>query len=224
MYPKLSIGCFFQISFAVIRLRRTRALILQNIITCLVFYRQRWLHSMPAKERPWFKLWPNNVPKHLRYPKISLSDLLSRSTKKHPESVAMSFFDREITYEEFDLLSNQFARGLSTFGVGKSDCVAILLPNIPQFLIAYYGVLKAGGVVTAVSPLHREREIQRQLADSEARAIVVSDSNFPIVEAVWQKTKLNQAIITGIDEFSGNPTSKPALSTREASSSGERLV
>jgi long-chain acyl-CoA synthetase len=83
------------------------------------------------------------------------------------------------------------------------------LPNIPQFIIAYYGILKVGAVLTAISPLHREREVEYQLADSEAHAIVTLDSLLPIVEAVWQKTKLKYAIVTSADEFAQTPTPQP---------------
>jgi long-chain acyl-CoA synthetase len=75
------------------------------------------------------------------------------------------------------------------------------LPNIPQFVIAYYGVLKAGGVLTAISPLHKEREVDYQLNDSEAETIIALDSLYPIVKNVWSKTKLKRAIITTLEEY-----------------------
>ena len=77
---------------------------------------------------------------------------------------------------KLDLLSNQFANALVKLGVKKGDRVALFLPNIPQFIIAYFGILKAGAVVTAISPLHREREVEYQLNDSGAQTIVTLDS------------------------------------------------
>ena len=87
------------------------------------------------------------------------------------------------------------------------------LPNIPQFVIAYFGVLKAGAVLTAISPLHKEREVEYQLCDSEATAIVALDSLYPIVANVWQKTKLKHVIVTSLEEYAAKPAvpaSKPA--------------
>ena len=80
------------------------------------------------------------------------------------------------SYAQLEVLSNQFANALVKLEVDIGDRVAVFLPNIPQFIIAYFGALKAGGVVTAISPLHREREVEYQLCDSGAKTIVAQDS------------------------------------------------
>ena len=114
-----------------------------------------------------------------------------KSSKKAPrlaqKKTAIVYGERAITYAELDIFSNQFANALVQLGVKKGDRVALFLPNIPQFIIAYFGVLKAGAVVTAISPLHREREVEYQLADSGAETIVALDSLYPIVAAVKAK-------------------------------------
>ncbi|MCW4017631.1 MAG: long-chain fatty acid--CoA ligase [Candidatus Bathyarchaeota archaeon] len=151
------------------------------------------------------------MPKTLIYPQVPLFEVLNQTVQSYPKNVAISYLGREITYEELGLLSDQFASALVSLGVKKGDCVAIFLPNVPQFIIAYYGILKAGAVLTAVSPLHREREVEHQLADSEAQTIVALDSLFPVVEVVWQKTKLTHAIVTSIDEYAKTPAQKQSL-------------
>jgi long-chain acyl-CoA synthetase len=89
------------------------------------------------------------------------------------------------------------------------------LPNIPQFVIAYFGVLKAGAAVTAISPMHREREVEHQLGDSEAETIVLLDSALPVVEAVWHRTKLKRAVVTGLDDYAHNtPTEQSAKTAK----------
>jgi long-chain acyl-CoA synthetase len=93
--------------------------------------------------------------------------------------------------------------------VKKGDKVAIFLPNIPQFVISYYGALKAGAVVTAISPLYKEREVEHQLNDSEAETIVVLDMLYPVVEKVWEKTKLRNVIVAGLKDYM--PTFKAVL-------------
>jgi len=90
--------------------------------------------------------------------------------------------------------------------------VAIFLPNIPQFIIAYFGILKAGGVVTAISPLHREREVEYQLNDSGAQTIVVLNSLYPIIAKVKQKTQLKNILVTGLDEYCYKKAVSPDIS------------
>ena len=136
------------------------------------------------------------MPKHIEYPQVPLQEILRKSAEAYPEKTAIVYGEREITYAELDLLSNKFANALIKLGVKKGDRTAIFLPNIPQFIIAYFGVLKAGAVVTAISPLHREREVEYQLNDSGAETIVALDSLYPIVEAVREKTKLKNVILT----------------------------
>jgi long-chain acyl-CoA synthetase len=161
---------------------------------------------MSAKSKPWFKFWPTAVPEGLDYPEVPLHELLRKSAKTHPETAAIAYFEREITYAELDLLSDQFAAALAALGVKKGSKVAVFLPNIPQFIIAYFGILKAGAVLTAISPLHKEREVAYQLIDSQAEAIVALDTLYPIVEKVWRKTKLKHAVVTSLVEYaSKNP-------------------
>jgi len=157
--------------------------------------------SVQAKNKPWFSSWPQDLPQNLEYPKVPLHEILEKTAKEHPEKAAIAYFKREITYAELDSLSNQFAGALAALGVKKGDRVAIFLPNIPQFLIAYYGALKAGAVLTAISPLHKEREVAYQLNDAEAETVVALDSLYPIVEAVWWKTTLKNAVVTNMEEY-----------------------
>jgi long-chain acyl-CoA synthetase len=157
--------------------------------------------SVPAEEKPWFKNWPSNVPKHLNYPDVPLFELLRQTAKKHPEKLAIAYLGREITYAKLDALSDQFATALVGLGIEKNNRVALFLPNIPQFIIAYYGILKAGAVLTTISPLHREREVEYQLSDSEAKAIVTLDSLFPITKEVLGKTLTKDVVITSLDEY-----------------------
>ena len=162
-----------------------------------------------VNSKPWFNSWPTQVPKHIEYPEIPLQEILQKSAKEFQQKTAIIFDEREISYAQLDLLSNQFANSLVKLGVKKGERVAIFLPNIPQFIVSYFGILKAGGVVTAISPLHREREVEYQLKDSGAQTIVALDSLYPIIEKVKQKTQLKNVILTGLNEYSYKKTSSP---------------
>jgi long-chain acyl-CoA synthetase len=163
----------------------------------------------PAK--PWFRSWPEGIPKHLKYPEISLPSLLEETVQKYPDKPALIYFDREITYRELKLHSDRFASALANFGIRKGEKVAIFLPNIPQFVIAYYGLMKLGAVASAISPLYKEREVEHQLRDAEAETLVLLDLLYPIVEKTWQKTKLKRLIIAGLKDYM--PKSKRILGT-----------
>lgn len=156
---------------------------------------------MSEQKKLWYKFWPAAMPTNLDYPEVPLHDLLRDSARKHPKISAITNFEREITYAELDLLSDQFASGLAALGVRKGSRVAVFLPNIPQFIIAYFGILKAGAVITAISPMHKERELTYQLNNSNAEIIVVLDSLYPIVENVWRNTKLKKVVFTNMDEY-----------------------
>jgi long-chain acyl-CoA synthetase len=99
------------------------------------------------------------------------------------------------------LAVDKFATALAGLGVKKGEKVAIFLPNMPQFVISYYGAIKIGAVETAISPLYREREVEHQLADSEAETIVVLDALYPIVEKVLEKTMVKRVIVTSLKEY-----------------------
>ena len=156
-------------------------------------------------DMPWFNCWPTGIPKHIDYPKVPLQEILKKTGDAYPEKIAIAYGEQEISYSQLETLSNQFANALIKLKVEKGGRVAIFLPNIPQFIIAYFGALKAGAIVTAVSPLYREREVEYQLADSGAETIVVLDSLYPIVEKVREKTQVKHIIITGIVENSVSP-------------------
>src|SRR3990170_3965254 len=156
---------------------------------------------MPDENKPWFHSRPAEVPRTIQYPTVPLYEILKKTAREHPEKTAIAYRDKQISYAELDALSDRFATGLASLSVKKGDGAALFLPNIPQFIIAYYGILKAGAVVTAISPQHKEREVEHQLSDSEAETIIVLDSLYPIVERVWQKTKLKHAVPTSLDEF-----------------------
>jgi long-chain acyl-CoA synthetase len=165
-------------------------------------------------DSPWFSCWPAGVPKHIKYPFFPLQSILKKTAQAYPEKTAIAYNEREITYSQLEALSNKFAASLIKLKVEKSDRVALFLPNTPQFIIAYFGALTAGAIVTTISPLHREREVEHQLVDSGAKTIVTLDSTLPIVQKVKQKTQLRNVITTSLQDYNSQPeTSTPKLNT-----------
>lgn len=152
-------------------------------------------------QKPWLKHYPPQVRPQLDYPKVSLTYLLERAAKDFPDQIATIFFGAKLTYAEVWRQVNQFAGSLAGLGVKKGDRVALMMPNCPQAVIAYYGALLIGAVVVQNNPLYVEREIQAQLQDSGAETIVALDLLHPRIMKVKPNTPLKHVIFTGLQEY-----------------------
>jgi len=123
-------------------------------------------------EHPWL-----NVPLDGRYDipmpeKRPIYSLLTDSANRHPQNLCIHFQGRNLTYAQVDEISSRFASALVSLGVKKGDRVAIFMPNIPQLVISYFGILKAGGIVVMCNPIYKDRELEHQLRDSGAEVVV----------------------------------------------------
>src|SRR6478752_5120840 len=128
-------------------------------------------------ERRWLGKYPDGLKADidLTAESGSLVDLLRASVSKFGDRVAYDFFGIDITYRTVDLVSSHLASYLQSIGLEKGDRVAVMLPNVPQYPIAVAAILKAGMVAVNVNPLYTPRELEHQLKDSGARAIVILD-------------------------------------------------
>jgi long-chain acyl-CoA synthetase len=125
--------------------------------------------------RPWISSYSDGVPDDIELPKSSLSDLITDSAAEWPDNVALEFFGRETSYAE---LADQIARaaeGLRAFGVRKGDIVALVLPNCPQHVVAFYAALRLGAIVVEHNPLYTPRELRHQFEDHEAKIVIAWD-------------------------------------------------
>src|SRR5207249_32386 len=118
-----------------------------------------------------------------------------------PERAALIFFRQRMSYRELDRLSNRFAHALRQLGIKAGDRVAIVLPNIPQCIIAFYGILKAGGVVVLGSPLSNEEELAYQLRDSGAQVLLTLTSYHAMIERICANTEIKDVITTDVREY-----------------------
>jgi long-chain acyl-CoA synthetase len=151
--------------------------------------------------RPWFKHYDPEVPLHLTYPRIQLYSLLDKTAAKNPGSPCANFFGRRLTYEQLKQLSDCFAAGIRSLGIRKGDRVVLLLPNSPQFLVAYYGLLKAGAVVVPLNPLSAERELEFYLTDSGAKAAITIPLFLNKLAPLRGKTPLKHIIYSRLADF-----------------------
>jgi long-chain acyl-CoA synthetase len=157
--------------------------------------------------RPWTKWYLEGVQKDITVEEKSVVDTINEATEKWKDKTAVVFYGRKVSYKELRDQVDRFATALHDLGVKKGDKVALLLLNSPQFIIAYYGALKAGATLTAISPVYVGSEIKYQLEDSGARMIVCLDILYDNVEK--SGVKLDAVILTGIGEYL--PTMKKFL-------------
>jgi long-chain acyl-CoA synthetase len=155
-------------------------------------------------EKIWLKSYPAGIPAEIDVNQYaSLREVLEQSCAKFSPRVAYSCMGRSITFADLDRLSTQFGAFLQGRGLKKGARVALMMPNILQYPICLFGVLRAGCTVVNVNPLYTPRELEHQLADSGAEVIVVVDNFAHVLAGVMAKTKVRQVVVTSIGEMLG---------------------
>jgi len=158
-------------------------------------------------DRIWLKSYPPGVPAEIDPGKLrSLRELQEHSYAAYADRPAFVQMGRSITYRELDDLSRSFAAWLlQVAGLKKGDRLAIMLPNVLQYPIALFGALRAGIVVVNTNPLYTPRELEHQLADSGAAAIVVLENFAHVVQEVLPRTQVRRVLVTGVGDYLAFP-------------------
>lgn len=155
-------------------------------------------------EKIWIKSYPPGIPAEINIDHLdSLVTLFEEACKKYSDQVAYISMDREMTYGELDRLSRDFAGWLQSVGLEKGDRVALMMPNLLQYPVALFGTLRAGCVVVNVNPLYTPRELEHQLKDSGAKAIVIVENFASTLQQVIDKTGLKNVIVTPMGDLLG---------------------
>ena len=160
-------------------------------------------------EKVWLKSYPPGVPAEID-PHVfgSLNDITEQSFKKFAARGAFVQMGRELTFGELDALSRDFAAWLQTVaGLRKGDRVAIMLPNCLQYPVAMFGILRAGLVVVNTNPLYTARELEHQLKDSGAQAIVILENFAHVLQDVIAKTAVRKVLVTAVGDMLSWPKS-----------------
>ncbi|ANE48997.1 long-chain fatty acid--CoA ligase [Paenibacillus swuensis] len=149
----------------------------------------------------WLDHYPAEVAPTYAYPKQNLAQFLLDTSQKFPDRPALYFMGKTINYVNLLEACYRFANGLTGLGLKKGDRVAIMLPNIPQTVIAFYGTLLAGGIVVNTNPLYMEGELRHQLNDSGSKFMVTLDLLLPRIRKVKSSTPLQHVIVTSIKDY-----------------------
>lgn len=149
---------------------------------------------MQVREMPWLQSYPSYVSPNLDYPAKTLGQMFDETVKKTPDTLAIIFEGREITYKEFGDQVNRFATALADIGIVKGERVGLMGPNCPQWETAFFALLKLGAIVVQTNPMYVEREIDYQMNDSGATSIIVFEPLYPRVKNIIQNTSLKNVI------------------------------
>ncbi len=153
------------------------------------------------EDRPWVRKYDHGVPYHLELPPVPLHRFLEDAAGTYGDRPCAVFKGHIVTYSEMAALTDRLAAGLVELGVKKGDPVGIFMPNTPQFVMAFYAILKAGGIVVATNPLYTAREIEYQLNDAGVEVMLVMSNFYKTVKAVQARTRLRTLVVSNIKEY-----------------------
>lgn len=153
------------------------------------------------KQRPWLAHYDAGVPYTIGIPPVPMHRVLRSAARRFPFKTAILFEGTRLTYRRLNRASSRFANMLRAMGVKPGDRVLLLLPNLPQTVIAYFGVLKAGAVVVFTTPLSEPGELARQVRESGAQVLVTLTRLAEIARTVKAETQLAHVIFTNVKDY-----------------------
>ncbi|NTU84010.1 MAG: long-chain fatty acid--CoA ligase [Chloroflexales bacterium] len=169
-------------------------------------------------EKPWLSSYEQGVPQCLTYPNQTLSDMLHMAARTYPEKTATNFVLRymlggrftvggKLTYKQLDEQVDRMATALYQIGVRKGERVALMLPNSPHYVIAFFAAMRLGAIVVNVNPTYTSRELQHQLADAGAETVVLLNLFWPKLREVRAETPVKRVVVAHIFDTLTFPSS-----------------
>ncbi len=152
------------------------------------------------KDKPWLSHYDKGVPRTIEYPEVPLFHFLEEAARIYPDRACTIFKGAVISYKEMNELTNRLAAALLGMGVKKGDRIGIFIPNTPQFVMAYFAILKAGGVVVAVNPLYTPPEIAYQVNDAGIEIMFVMTNFYKTIKKAQPETKIKKLIVSNLKE------------------------
>ncbi len=147
---------------------------------------------------PWFNHYDPQVPQHLTYPGVTLDWFLDSAAEKYADRASCVFMGASLSYGDLRRLVENLAGQLIRQGMKIGDRVAVILPNCPQFILAFYAIAKAGGVVVAINPAYKEAELSFQLVDSGARFVIALESHVNLIQSIRAGIFLEKVYYTSL--------------------------
>jgi long-chain acyl-CoA synthetase len=158
------------------------------------------LKQPPLDRQPWLDHYDKGVPRQLSYPAVTVPHLLEDAARRSPRAACLIYAGHPLTYAQVDQLVNHLATALAGLGVKKGDRIGLLLPNLPAFVLAYFAILKLGGIVVAINPQYTAREITQRLTDADIVILFTLRSLYPAVKNAQSGTSLRTVIVVDSDD------------------------
>ena len=164
--------------------------------------------NQEAEGKLWLKFYDEGIPATMDYPSVPLDQLLADSAAAHPENTATIFgarvgsrvMDSKLSYRQLDNALSRFAASLQKLSIQQGDRVAIIMPNCPQFVIAFYGALRAGAIASPHNFLYTADELEHLLTDSGARVAVVLSPFYSKVNGIRTSTNLQHIVVANVKD------------------------
>jgi long-chain acyl-CoA synthetase len=151
--------------------------------------------------KPWHKHYDYNVPTTVRVPRLPIHELIQIPANAYPDKAALNFFGTEITFWELRQQILRMANALGALGVQKRERVGILLPNCPQYPIAYYAVLSLGAIVVNLNPMYTAEELKLMANVTGLTTLITSDMELPTVRALCKEVHIPRVIVTKVTDY-----------------------
>jgi long-chain acyl-CoA synthetase len=157
-------------------------------------------------DAPWFRHYEEGVPHTIPYPEKTLPETLDQTAERFPDRVALRFFldarlpAPALTYRQLQDATLRFATALFQLGVRKGDRVALMLPNCPEFVVAFYGALRIGAIPVNTNPMYVSREMRQQFEDSGCETVVLLDQFYPRLREIHAATRVRRVIVVDVAE------------------------
>jgi long-chain acyl-CoA synthetase len=169
--------------------------------------------KMAERPRPWLDSYPPDVPPSLApFPERPVWSLLEESARRYPDAPAVAFpvapMAKGLTYRQLQEEAERFAKALVSLGVRKGDRVGLVLPNSPQYVVAFYALQRLGAVPVGNNPLYTQREMTHQLTDAGIETLIVLDVLYPLIGKIRDEVGLKQVIVTEVGDYLGFPINK----------------
>jgi long-chain acyl-CoA synthetase len=167
-----------------------------------------------TEHRPWFASFPPEVPHTLEpYPELSVFGMLEQSARRHPDATAIGWFGKRRSYAWLLAEVERCSSALAALDVGRGDRVALIMPNCPHYIIAFYATVRLGAVVVGNNPLYTDREMELQLRDSGAKVVIVLDLMYSEFADVFEHVGIDHVIVARLNDYMPFPKKQlaPAL-------------
>ena len=148
---------------------------------------------------PWYKIYGNSIPKHIKYPDVSIFELVNKTAINYPTYIAYTYYGKTKTYYEFVKDIRKCAKAFKALGINKEDIVTICMPNTPEAIIAFYALNLIGAIANMVHPLSSEGEIKNYLQQTSSKTILAADFTYEKINNIIDETYLENVILASVN-------------------------